>query len=76
MTAPDALSLINRGLSEIGKATSVSALDTDLFELGLTSIDRLMLVAKVEALSGQKVDMARLGTDAHLTVGELVEALV
>lgn len=75
MTAPDALTLINRSLSEIGKPCAVDAVETDLFDLGLSSIDRLMLVAKIETLSGRKVDMSRLGTDPHLTVGDLMEAL-
>ncbi len=76
MTDLDVVSLVNRSLAEIGRPTIViDTVDRDLIDLGLTSIDRLMLIAKMEILSSRKIDVRKLGTSSKLTVSQLASAL-
>ena len=70
------LALVNESLSAIGKdQVLVAEMNDDIFSLGLTSIDKIMLLSKFEELTSKKVDIGKLGVNPNLTVLDLVNAL-
>ena len=76
MSQFDGVLLVNQSLLAIGRSEiSVEALQDDIFELDLTSIDRLMLLTKIEELCDQKIDISQLGGAPSLSVQNLVHAL-
>lgn len=70
------INLVNNALAAIGKEDIIVVQpDHDLFELGLTSIDKMLLLLKVEELAGRKIQVAKLGVSPTLTVEKLVDCL-
>jgi acyl carrier protein len=64
--------VINKCLSDIGiKDRKVTSLDDNIFDLELTSIERLMFISKFEDFIGAKINIASLGTESQLTVRQL-----
>lgn len=72
----DPVTLVNRALSAIGKASHhVTRSDEDLFDLGLTSVDKMRLLTKIEELSQSRINVAELGVSPTLTAEQVAGAL-
>ena len=71
------LDIVNNSLREIGKVgAEVSQMQDDIFMFDLTSIEKILLLAKIEELSGLKVCMEGLGIKRELTVEDLAISLM